>query len=114
MSGSVRSSGRPIPSRSEMEMEMARGAGVVVRRHPCTGETYKDYGKLFNAGLDGNTWRAIDIPLKPTVDRMHQRHGAGLKTTTKAKAAGDVCALATASSHRAASDARAWPQGVSF
>jgi hypothetical protein len=60
-------------------------AGVPVFSHDgivCTGETYKnavkltfahganlpDPAKLFNAGLDGNVRRAIDIPEGGTVD----------------------------------------------
>ena len=53
----------------------ARSAGVGAQRHHCTGETYKTYVKLtfangaaledpsglFNASLDGNVRRAIDI-----------------------------------------------------
>ena len=60
-------------------------AGVPVFSHDgivCTGETYKnavkltfahgaslpDPSKLFNAGLDGNVRRAIDIPEGTTID----------------------------------------------
>jgi hypothetical protein len=60
-------------------------AGVPVFSHDgivCTGETYKhavkltfahgaslpDPSKLFNAGLDGNVRRAIDIPEGATID----------------------------------------------
>jgi hypothetical protein len=73
-------------------------AGVPVFSHDgivCTGETYKkvvkltfahgaslpDPAKLFNAGLDGNVRRAIDIPEGATVD------ATAFKTLVKAAVA---------------------------
>ena len=71
----------------------------------CTGETYKkvvkltfakgaslpDPARLFNASLEGNTRRAIDIPegtaIDPAAFKRLVREGAALNAVPKAKAA---------------------------
>jgi hypothetical protein len=63
-------------------VEVARRPGVVSRRHDCTGETYKrvvkltfakgaalpDPSGLFNASLEGNVRRAIDLKQDDILD----------------------------------------------
>ena len=71
---------------------MARGSGVEHAGILCTGETYRDKVKLtfargaaledpsgiFNASLEGNTRRAIDICKSDTIDE------AALKSLVRA------------------------------
>lgn len=82
--------------------------GVPVWEHDgiiCTGETYKDHvkltfpkgarmkdaKKLFNASLDGGTWRAIDLYEADKVDATAFkgliREAVALNTAAKARAA---------------------------
>lgn len=98
-------------------VETVKWRGVPVWEHDgilCTGETYKaavkmtfargaaleDPTGLFNASLDGNVRRAIDVHEGETIDE------AALKALIRAAVAANVAARAAASGKRRATSPR--------